>query len=418
MATRMNRGKGKAPSLPNPEIISQTQAGSSGSQLGSPQEPDPVQVQMLAMLERLQGELLLQRQQSEIQRQQFEIRIQEIAGRHQSPVRSPRSHSRHEDSPLPSRERQRRNREETVETARSFRSSYRKPRDIQTLSNGQDPTFESWKIQLHGQFNSFPDQWPTEADRKLYVFRSTTSTAQLQLEPRMKENSLMPFETVDEMLESLDAIFSDENEATEMRIEYHALMMGEKESFADFRTNFLRLADGASIPLSERLSDIFQKLEPSLQLQVNPIKDDLRTLSEFMRRTHSIYQANQHIKERLRRQSTRKASMPFSPQGTKAPHPSSGQLQTPTAAPAPARYSTPAFPVPTGRSGSTLPREKVKGNCYNCGQPDHYALACPEPRKPSTDVKLMELSELGVLPATEEEVSTPIHASESENGEL
>ena len=82
-----------------------------------------------------------------------------------------------------------------------------------------------------------------------------------------------------------------------MRITYHKLSIKTSETFATFRTTFLRLADGAAISLSERKEDIYRKLEPSLRLQLTPILADLTTLPFFITRIYTIYQNIEHIKD-------------------------------------------------------------------------------------------------------------------------
>ena len=45
----------------------------------------------------------------------------------------------------------------------------------------------------------------------------------------------------------------------------------------------------------------------------------------------------------------------------------------------------------------SLAPERVKGICYNYGKLGHFIIDCPKSRKPSIDLKLMKLTELGLV---------------------
>jgi hypothetical protein len=206
----------------------------------------------------------------------------------------------------------------------------------------------------------------------------------------MDPASPIRFRTVEEMLETLDIIFEDVNEQVEKRREYSRLLMSDTETFWAFKNRFLVCADRAQIPLSVRQEDLYQKLEPSLQLQLAPIRADLTSFASFCTRAHGIYQDTATAKERLRSLQARKAvAVASTPQRKKsrelAKESSVVEVRSKSALTARVERSAPPSAIPP------------KGNCYNCGDPEHYATGCPFPRELETALKLLELSSLGLI---------------------
>jgi hypothetical protein len=72
--------------------------------------------------------------------------------------------------------------------------------DPKELSDGVDPTFESWRILIRGKLRANADHFPTEEDKMEYVFGRTTGKAQKHLLPRFDKDSPTRFTTADEML--------------------------------------------------------------------------------------------------------------------------------------------------------------------------------------------------------------------------
>ena len=55
--------------------------------------------------------------------------------------------------------------------------------DPPILTDGKDPTFESWKLQIWGKLRVNADHFPTNEARMAYVFSRTGSDAQGHLRP-------------------------------------------------------------------------------------------------------------------------------------------------------------------------------------------------------------------------------------------
>jgi len=81
--------------------------------------------------------------------------------------------------------------------------------DPPILTDGKDPTFESWKIQVDGKLTVNADYFANEQACMIYVFGCTGGDAQGHLKPRFGPNSVKPFQTADEMIQHLASILED-----------------------------------------------------------------------------------------------------------------------------------------------------------------------------------------------------------------
>ena len=116
------------------------------------------------------------------------------------------------------------------------------------LDDGTSPTYVAWRSLLQGKLSANANWWQTKTDRIHYVFSRTEGEAQRHLEPRIDEDSLEPWLTVNEMLEHLDTIFRDHFEAEWSKNSFHVLRQSTGQEFNEFHTEFARLASVGRVP--------------------------------------------------------------------------------------------------------------------------------------------------------------------------
>jgi hypothetical protein len=164
-------------------------------------------------------------------------------------------------------------------------------RDVQILSDGLDPTYEAWSIQLEGKFLEprFLDNCE-ERFRMHYVFSVTSGTAQNHLCSRMSRTVSNLFRSVNDMLKVLETAFVNPNRIREAGMEYRQLMMGATDTFVDFKTRFLLLANEAGVPQSSRRLDLYDKLMVELQASLVAVLSTLPTFGDLCTRVIKVDQ--------------------------------------------------------------------------------------------------------------------------------
>jgi hypothetical protein len=269
-----------------------------------------------------------------------------------------------------------------------------KTRDVQTLSDGIDPTYEAWSIQLEGKFLEPQFIDCEERVRMHYVFSVTSGTAQSHLQTRMSRTATNPFQSVNEMIEVLETAFVNPNRVREAGMEYRQLIMGATETFVDFKTRFLLLAEAAGTPLTSRRLDLYDKLTVELQTSLVPVLDTLTTFSDLCTRAVAVDQERKWISQRVAKHKAAKLAYGRVLPLTGSVKQSSTSSGSATALPS-AMKTRPPSPSPRvhfsdSQARSPTPPIESKVTCYHCGRSGHYASACTHPQKTSADLSELE----------------------------
>lgn len=245
------------------------------------------------------------------------------------------------------------------------------------LSDGKDPAYASWKLQIEDKLEVNADHFRTEDACMAYVFSRTTGDAQGHLQPRYGRNAAQRFCTAQDMLDYLTAIFEDPFQKENARFAYKADFMGKQdknEAFTVFYTRFLHLAGVAGIPTEDLMPDLFDKLTVKLQRTLLPTYDALTTVQELANRCS--FQDQWHRRLDAKSERARLQTLP----AMKSPVPY--VRNTPViAAPGPQRSATPVDRTRPAYDNAERQRQLNLGLCFTCHQPGHISRDCPQQKR-------------------------------------
>ena len=81
--------------------------------------------------------------------------------------------------------------------------------DLPILTDGLDPTFESWKNQIQAKLSVNADYFASNTACIVYIFSCMSGNVQKHLNPRIREGTLNPFRTGTDIVTYLSGIYKD-----------------------------------------------------------------------------------------------------------------------------------------------------------------------------------------------------------------
>ncbi|EED18927.1 retrotransposon polyprotein, putative [Talaromyces stipitatus ATCC 10500] len=257
--------------------------------------------------------------------------------------------------------------------------------DGKKLSDGKDPRYESWKIDVRAKLKANKDQYDTPEARRAYVKSMCEGEAAEHLLARLRDDAPDPFIDADDMIEHLDTIYLDANRVSNAKMDFRNLTQG-KTRFQTFLSKFALLALDSGLSRSEWKEELYYKMNTEMKRAVmRESNDSTMSYEEFVK--FCTMQANrlEQIAREEKTQRTADNRNNFNP--TASGIPSTDKKST----------AAKASNSNDDKKKKSLPWQDPElkplmeqGLCFNCKQPGHRRNSCPF--KKGTEIKEIETS--------------------------
>ena len=233
-------------------------------------------------------------------------------------------------------------------------------------------TFEDWLIRICGKLSGNADHFPTESLKLAYIVSRLSGDAAKHTAPRLREGSVVAYQTSQDLLDHLKEIYEDPGRVDKARQQFKSLYMKQSESFHDFYTRFLHLSAEAQISTTELLYELNDKLSFDLRSQVMGRFLDKPTLTEFARWCQATDDQIKTIASKKDRVRNKPGTARNSPAPSTMPDRTISTTSNTTRTVSGNNDIRPQYSDPDKQALSRI------GACFQCKKPGHLAKFCPD----------------------------------------
>lgn len=263
-------------------------------------------------------------------------------------------------------EAQLRSRGSTVESTKQSSKSEKVP-DPPLLTDGKEPKFEDWMIEMKGKFMANADRFDNDQMKRVYLVSRTGGLARQQLSVRLREDATDPYTSVEQMFKTLITAFRNPHRRMEADAELQTMYMRPGDKFPEFLAKFLLLASEAGIPDDRYKIELNRRLTDKVKELALPYIGDDKTFDDFTAYVGTVVQSlNVNAQEIKRRNLNRSSRNDPNTNSSKTVN-SSGSAQL---------------------DGNTRQELMSQGKCFHCKEMGHIFRDCPRRKKNSNTTQL------------------------------
>ena len=115
------------------------------------------------------------------------------------------------------------------------------------FTDGKDLKFSDWLSRIKNKLRANEDHYPTKSIKLAYVEGRIKGEAATHISPRLRDDAIDPYGTVQDLFDHLKSIFEDPNRVFTAKTDFKKLYIKPSQSFHEFHTKFLQLASEAKI---------------------------------------------------------------------------------------------------------------------------------------------------------------------------
>jgi ribosome-associated translation inhibitor RaiA len=257
----------------------------------------------------------------------------------------------------------------TVESTKSSGKSEKVP-DPPLLTDGKEPKFEDWMIEMKGKFVANADRFDNDQMKRVYLVSRTGGLARQQLSVRLREDATDPYTSVEQMFKTLTTAFRNPHRRMEADAELQTLYMHPGDKFPEFLAKFLLLASEAGIPDDRYKIELNRRLTDKVKELSLPYIGDDKTFDEFTAYVGTVVQSlNANSQEAKRR------NLRGNPRNNPNGNPSKSTNN----------------PGNTQLDNNTRQELMIQGKCFHCKEAGHVFRDCPRRKKNSNAAQLRKI---------------------------
>jgi len=141
------------------------------------------------------------------------------------------------------------------------------------------------------------DHFANKQAKIVYIFNRTIGAARKYLNPRYRSGDSTQFNTADEMIEFIKAIYNNLFRVREAKLEYKDLKMKSGQLFAEFYTEFLHLASEAQILVIDYYDNLVEKIPFGLQRALLSNRSLYTTHTDLSKYLKDLNQGQRRIRQ-------------------------------------------------------------------------------------------------------------------------